>query len=121
MVPVSELPTGRGRAGYSLIEILCVVGFLAMIAAIALPSLFRARNKSQATACIDQLRQLQAAQQQWIIETKPSASTKIKKKDLQPYFKNGQFPVCPSGGDYKLGTPSEQPECSLDKSEGHKL
>lgn len=111
----------RGRSGYSLIEVLCVVGFLAMVAAIAVPSLFRSRAKSQTAACIDQLRQIHSAQQQWVIETKPKGNSPVLKKDLQPYFKGGKFPVCPSGGDYKLGGPNVTPECSLGKTEGHEL
>jgi prepilin-type N-terminal cleavage/methylation domain-containing protein len=109
------------RSGYSLIEILCVVGVLAMVAAIAIPSLFRSRAKSQAAACIEQLRQIHSAQQQWATETKPKGNSPVLKKDLQPYFKGGKFPVCPSGGDYKLGGPSSTPECSLGKTEGHEL
>jgi prepilin-type N-terminal cleavage/methylation domain-containing protein len=109
------------RSGYSLIEILCVVGVLAMVAAITIPSLFRSRAKSQTAACIDQLRQIHSAQQQWVIESKPKGNSPVLKKDLQPYFKGGKFPVCPSGGDYKLGGPSVTPECSLGKTEGHEL
>ncbi len=124
---ITPLQTGRKRSGegansaFTLIEILCVLGLLAMVAAIGAPSLIRSRAKAQASVCIDQLKQLNAAQQQWVIEAKPASDAKIKKKDLQPYFKGGVFPTCPSGGNYKLGGLTDKPECSLDKKEGHQL
>jgi hypothetical protein len=39
-------------------------------------------------------------------------------QDLSPYFKDGIFPVCPSGGTYTIGAVGEQPTCSIP---GHAL
>lgn len=110
----------HGEAALSLVEILCIVGILGMVAAIAVPSLIRSRDKAQRAGCIENLKQINSAQQQWVFEKKPAADAKIKKKDLLPYFKSGEFPVCPSGGSYQLGVPDEKPACSLAK-EGHQL
>jgi len=39
-------------------------------------------------------------------------------QDLLPYFKDGVFPVCPSGGAYTLNAVGELPSCS---APGHVL
>ncbi len=104
-----------------MVEMLVVVGLVTMVASIAVPSLIRARKRAQTGACIENLKQIHAAQQQYLIEAKPDDKNKILKKNLVPYFKGGRFPDCPSGGDYKLGDQDNRPECSLAQSEGHTL
>ena len=49
------------RKGFSLVELLVVVGIVAMLVALLLPALRRAREQAQRTACAAQLRQLTAA------------------------------------------------------------
>jgi type II secretory pathway pseudopilin PulG len=105
----------------SFVEIMCVVGLIAMIAAIAVPNYIRSRDRAARGICLENLRQIETAQQQFIFEKKPDGGTKIKKKDLLPYFKVAEFPTCPGGGDYQMGTPNEKPECSLKQKEDHQL
>jgi chromosome segregation ATPase len=72
----------------------------------------------QRNACINNLRQIDAAKQQWALENKKAADAIPSAQDLLPYFKDGIFPVCPSGGTYAIGTVSEVPTCSVP---GHAL
>lgn len=46
------------KHAFTLVEVLVVVGIIALLAAILLPSLARARRQSQATACLSNMRSL---------------------------------------------------------------
>ena len=64
-------------------------------------------------ACINNLRQIDAAKQQWALETNKKADAVPTAQDLTPYFKDGIFPVCPSGGTYTLNAVNVLPACSV--------
>jgi type II secretory pathway pseudopilin PulG len=91
---------------------------IGMISAIAIPNFVKARQTAQKNACINNLRQLDAAKQQWALENKKTDTDKPTRADLKPYFPNKKFPACPAGGTYTINRVSDRPECS---HEGHSL
>lgn len=69
------------------------------------------------TTCINNLRQLDGAKQQWALENNKTATAIPQMSDLAPYLKNASL-VCPSGGSYVLNAVNVVPTCS---QPGHAL
>ena len=105
------------QAGFTLVEIMIVVAIIGLLAAIAIPNFVKARATSQANACINNLRQIDAAAQQFALENHKKTNDTINyPNDLTPYIKlnsAGNIPICPAGGDYADGSVGAIPTCSL--------
>ncbi len=120
-----KLNTSR-KSGFTLVEIMIVVAIIGLLAAIAIPNFVKARTTSQANACINNLRQIDGAKQQWALEQKASAAASPGNSALQPYMGRGSagsaFPGCPGGGTYTVGNIQTAPVCSLSgNTPAHKL
>jgi chromosome segregation ATPase len=68
---------------------------------------------AQLNTCINNLRQIDAAKQQWALENSKTADAVPSAQDLLPYFSNLVFPVCPSGGAYTINAVGVPPTCSV--------
>jgi prepilin-type N-terminal cleavage/methylation domain-containing protein len=105
------------KAGFTLVEIMIVVAIIGLLAAIAIPNFVKARATSQANACINNLRQIDSAAQQFAIEQRKTTGQSINyPTDLTPYIKlnaNSSVPPCPAGGNYADATVGNAPTCDL--------
>ena len=75
-----------------------VVAIIGLLAAIAIPNWARARQISQSDACINNLRQIDAAKQQWALENGKSVGQLPTSASLNPYIgrlQNGRDLFCP--------------------------
>lgn len=84
----------------------------------AAPAPANAAAARQRNTCINNLRQIDSAKQQWALEKGKNANDTPTEDDLKPYLTGGKLPVCPSGGKYTIGKTSESPTCSIP---GHEL
>ncbi len=71
-----------------------------------------------ANVCINNLRQIDGAMQQWALEYKKTADAIPTAADITPYLPGNKLPACPSGGAYTLNKVSDPPTCSIP---GHAL
>jgi prepilin-type N-terminal cleavage/methylation domain-containing protein len=81
----------RKHAGFTLVEIMIVVAIIALLAAIAVPGFLRARKRSQASKILNDLRMIDAAVDQYAIETNRTTGCTVNVSDWTNYVKKGSI------------------------------
>ena len=93
--------------------VLGIAVVVAGIVAALVPAFIRAKTKPAMNACINNLRCIDGAIQQWALENHKTTNDVPTWKDIGPYLPwKGQIQTCPHGGTYKLGRLDTQPICT---------
>jgi hypothetical protein len=74
--------------------------------------------QGQIGPCINNLRHLDGAKQQWALENRQPAEAIPNPADIEPYLNDGALWNCPAGGVYTLNAVGTPPTCSVP---GHAL
>lgn len=107
------------KQGFTLVEIMIVVAIIGLLAAIAIPSFMKARTTSQANACVNNLRQIESAKEQWALATKQAAAadctSDANMTAIMTYLKNPTSSTnCPAGGTISFETLGTNATCKTD-------
>jgi prepilin-type N-terminal cleavage/methylation domain-containing protein len=106
-----KINTSR-KSGFTLVEIMIVVAIIGLLAAIAIPNFVKARTTAQKNACINNLRQIDGAKEQWALEKKQAPGAAIVQAEVDEYIKGGT-PKCPAGGGYTYNAVDTNPVCDV--------
>ena len=86
-----------------------------LMAAIAIPNFVKARDTAMRNACIDNLRQIDNAKEQWALENKKDADAVPTEAELDVFLKDRKLAElkCLKGGTYTIHSMAENPTCSV--------
>jgi|SRR5437667_1016995 len=96
-----QIKTKR-NAGFTLLEIMIVVAIIGLLAGISTPSVLKARDTSQLSAIISNLRVLENSKEQWAIEAKQGNGAQPLDTDLTPFLRNYTMPAPVLGENYNI-------------------
>ena len=103
----------QNKAGFTLVEIMIVVAIIGLLAAIAVPNFTQARTNARTAACVNNLRLMDAAAEQWALENNQDNGDAVALGNVAPYLKGGAIPTCPAGGAYAVTVVGANPTCSV--------
>jgi hypothetical protein len=100
---MNEAPTTPAKKGPDIVLWSAVVGMMVLIFVVVLPNFIKARNTSSATSCVNHLRKIDNAIQQWALESGKGPTNSVDAAILGDYIIGGVVPTCPQGGTYRIG------------------
>lgn len=77
------------------------------------PPIVTHRETSNRNACINNLRIIDAAKEQWAGKHGHPNSTPVVIEEVNEWIKGGRTPMCPNGGTYSYNPVGTYPTCSL--------
>jgi len=112
--------TFKKKPGFTLVELAITVLIITLLALFAIPTIAIIRASAQRSRCLDNLRQVNSAVQQYMVA---SNSTVVPGwGDIEEYFIPHKVPACPAGGAYTIPPNGrDSTECEFGNSLRHHL
>jgi competence protein ComGC len=110
-------PNNKTKPAFGLLELIVIFFIIAFVIWVSTPNFIGGGHGSRSNACINNLRQIDAAANQFAIEKHLSKGDHINfPNDLTPYIKlnsAGKIPGCPMGGSYSIMKVGDAPTCTM--------
>jgi hypothetical protein len=108
---ITVRPLSRMSRNAKLLALAIPVACVLLV--ISVPDLMHSRHMYSKNSCINLLRQLEGAKDQWMRDNSTTTNDVPTWDDLRGYLK-GPWPYrCPDGGVYTIGRVRELPTCSI--------
>lgn len=99
---------------FTLVEVMIVVLIIGVLSAIAIPNFAKARTTARMHTCINNLKQLETAKEQWAMENKKAVGDACAMSDIVGIGRHiNKQPSCPGGGTYSINVVGTPVACSL--------
>lgn len=76
------------RSGFTLVEIMIVVSIIALLAVIAVPSFLKARQNARQSACINNMRLIDHAKEQWATSCNHNNGDAVVVTEVNSYLRS---------------------------------
>ena len=93
----------KDNSAFTLVEIMIVVAIIGLLAALAIPGFVKARKQSQGRRILNDARQMDAAIDQWALETGQTDGNTVLTASASTYLKTAWKVTDLLGNTYTLG------------------
>ena len=94
----------NAREAFTLVEIMIVVAIIGLLAALVLPSFLKSRKQSQGQRIVNDARQMDAAIDQWAMETSQADGAIVNTVSASTYLKTAWKTSDLFGSRYRIST-----------------
>jgi prepilin-type N-terminal cleavage/methylation domain-containing protein len=94
----------KPREAFTLVEIMIVVAIIGLLAAMVLPSFLKSRKQSQGRRIVNDARQMDAAIDQWAMETSQTDGAVVNTVSASSYLKTAWKTSDLFGNRYRVST-----------------